>query len=385
MPSKPIVSNGQPGDRKMTLPSLKALRAIDPKEWPYVRSHTGKWSETKAMLANLPAHGGARRGMALAKKRPAAAKAKPKDEAHRPTQHRVSAERPRSMAAQPKARKVIPELPNRGWRLTNTPSFLISLPADVDRRHASLHELNAIGFTYTQTVFGVEGNQCIKAVETSGRFCTAHLNKKGFELVQERKAVVRCKAARRAAHVFGCTQSHLKALTVACPKAFQNLSGGYRAFFEDDIQLTLAGPAIDYVVSELMRKASILPDIIMLGGKDYFGQFDPAGKAAARKNALTLATLQAFGSTWAMQTTSGLLESHAYLLSAAVVPVVSGLLQEGYAADCALAKASRMQSFCMVAFSKDGALIELVRQRPKAETKRPRHAESHAKRPRLAA
>ena len=155
--------------------------------------------------------------------------------------------------------------------------------------------------------------------------------------------------------------------------------------FEDDIQLALAGKAIDYVVSELMRKASILPDIIMLGGKDYFGQFGPAGRAAAHKNALTLATLQAFGSTWAIQTTSSLLEAHAYLLSAAVVPVVSGLLQEGYAADCALAKASRAQSFCMVAFFKDGALIELVRQRPKAETKRPRHAESRAKRPRLAA
>ena len=62
MAPKPIVSNGQPGDRKMTLPNLKALRAIDPKEWPYVRSHTGKWSKTKAMLKDLPAHGGARRG-----------------------------------------------------------------------------------------------------------------------------------------------------------------------------------------------------------------------------------------------------------------------------------------------------------------------------------
>ena len=288
------------------------------------------------------------------------------------------------MAPQLKALKV-PKLPKCGWRLAQAPSFLISLSVDVDRRHAAMHELNAIGFTYTQTVFGVEGNQCIKAVETSGRFCTAHLNKKGFKLVQERKAVVRCTAARRAAHVFGCTQSHLKALTVACDKAAHNLSGGYRAFFEDNIQLALAGPAIDYVVSELMRKASVLPGIIMLGGKDYFGQFDPAGRAAARKNALTLATLKAFGSTWAMQTTSSLLEAHAYLLSDAVVPVVRGLLQEGYAADCALAKASRMQScFCMVAFFKDGALIELVRQRPKAETKMPRHAESHAKRPRLA-
>ena len=85
-----------------------------------------------------------------------------------------------------------------------------------------------------------------------------------------------------------------------------------------------------------------------------------------------------------MQTASSLLEAHAYLLSDAVVPVVRGLLQEGYAADAALAAASRMHSFCMVAFFKDGALIELVRQRPKAETKRPRHAESHAKRPRLA-
>ena len=145
MSPKPTVSNGQPGDRKPIFPNLKALRAIDPKEWLYVRSHTGKWSKTKAVLKDLPAHGGARRGMAKGK-RSAKATAKAKAKTRCPTQHRASAERPRSMAAQPKAQKVIPELPNRGWRLTNVPSFLISLPADVDRRHASLHELNAIGF-----------------------------------------------------------------------------------------------------------------------------------------------------------------------------------------------------------------------------------------------
>ena len=402
MVPRPIVSNGRPGDQKMTLPNLKALRAVDPQQWPYVRSHTGKWSETKAMLANLPAHGGARRGMALAKKRPAAAKAK---QAHRKTQHRASAERPRSMAAQPKAMKAfkVPGAWQRscGWRLTQAPSFLISLAADVDRRHAAMRELKAIGFACTQTVFGVDGAQCIKALDTSGQYCTAHLNKKGFELVGQRKVEVRCKAAHRAAHVFGCTQSHLKAMAGktsggyragSFSKATQQLSGGYRAFFEDDIQLTLPGPAIDYVVSELMRKAQVLPDIIMLGGKDYFGSFDKAAPAGTKKTkkfatlkAPPLATLKAFGSTWAMQTTPNLLEAHAYLLSAAVVPAVSELLQEGYAADCALAKASRMPTFCMAAFYKDGALTQLVQQRPKAATKRPRHAKSHAKRPRLAA
>ena len=104
----------------------------------------------------------------------------------------------------------------------------------------------------------------------------------------------------------------------------------------------------------------------MIGGKDLFGQNKDPVSATAHH----FATVCCLGATWSLTKVTGLLLSHAYLVRASVIPYVAALLQLGFAADNALAKASR--EHVMAAVLKNGQLVELARQRPKAQTKRPR-------------
>ena len=308
-------------------------------------------------------HGGARRGLKAKAKRKSVKKKILKRPA-RPFAY-GTIQTPRTQALQPAEIKC-PDLSIAGWRLAACRAHLINVPCDKDRRQASLHELKAIGFKWLEVVRGCIGHKCIKFVRKEGKFCVAHLTKAGVNLVGERTTLVRCTGAARAPHVFGCTRSHLAALHQAKRHALDKSQGAaaeYVALFEDDLQLSIPGKAINYLVSTLMRSAAIKPDILMLGAADCFGSFNKGKKPEHLK----VASLRWQGADWTLVKYPGLLLAHAYLLKYDMIPLIAQLLEEGYSADGALSKASK--SHFMAAVLKDGQLYQLVAQRPKAQTR----------------
>jgi len=340
--------------RARQLPNLKALRAVDPKTYPWVWTN-GKRRKTKSLQANLPTHGGRRHG----KRRKS------------PTYQRFNRAVPRIASRQPPASAPVPRLPGGQWQLGRCPAHVLNLKVDKARREASTHDLETVGLKSVSVFRAVDGAAHIKSIARAGRFCTAHLNAKGRRLVKASTALIRCKSEVRAPGVFGCTRSHMGALLKAIlHRKATNANAAFdaRAIFEDDLQLCFAGKAIDFITTALVRKAARAGhrlDILMLGGRDCFGSFNK-NKAQCDVKAGVLSSVVYDDSTWELRPVRDILLAHAYLINVASVRPVVALLEQGFSADGALVKAGK-DGLQVAGIFRDGEFTQLIKQRFKKE------------------
>ena len=169
-------------------------------------------------------------------------------------------------------------------------------------------------------------------------------------------ARVHCANPDKAAGVWGCTQSHLKAvqaaqrLTTCSPRDFI-------AFFEDDVYFTAQRTDVAFIVETLLANAEVDPDLMWIGcivkGKNL-----PKEKV--------LASMRYGGQTLQLREIAGAYCTHAFLLRRNCLAAFAQQLRLGHSADGALNRACK-EKVQVVVTQPSGKLVKLAKQLPSSK------------------